>query len=261
LKKHKKRSAAPIYTFAAIWLLYALFFPLYRPWHFLLLLVLATGGSLIVAKAGKTARPKQEPGQQTPPAAEPNPQPASEIDSIIAEGALAQKEMGRLYATIENPNIRQKINQIMQVSDKIVQDAKHDPADVPQIKKFLNYYLPTTIKLLNAYDRMSDQGIEGENISGTMRNIESMLDTAIVAYRKQLDSLFANQALDIDTDIQVMNAMLAREGLMDDGSKFSSETSTASGGFEPTPTETAETSSPFGAASPVAKAEAKHKGL
>jgi hypothetical protein len=60
---------------------------------------------------------------------------------------------------------------------------------------------------------MSAQEIEGENISGSMTRIEDMLDTAVTAYKKQLDSLFANQALDIETDIEVMNGMLAKEGL------------------------------------------------
>ena len=101
----------------------------------------------------------------------------------------------------------------MDVTGKIVRDAIDDPSDVPQIKKFMNYYLPTTIKLLNSYDRMSGQGIQGDNLTKTMRSIEDMLDTAIEAYNKQLDSLFANQALDIETDIDVMNQMLAREGL------------------------------------------------
>ena len=101
----------------------------------------------------------------------------------------------------------------MRISDKIVQDAIHDPDDVPQIRKFLDYYLPTTIKLLNAYDRMDSQGIEGENIDKTKSSILDMLDTAIDAFKKQLDSLFANQALDIETDIDVMNTMLRREGL------------------------------------------------
>lgn len=77
----------------------------------------------------------------------------------------------------------------------------------------MNYYLPTTIKLLNSYDRMSNQGIEGDNLSKSMTNIKDMLDTAITAYKKQLDSLFADQAMDIETDIEVMNRMLAREGL------------------------------------------------
>ena len=94
-----------------------------------------------------------------------------------------------------------------------MQDAIADPSDIPQIKKFTNYYLPTTIKLLNAYDRMSALGIEGENLDKSMNSINEMLDAAITAYRKQLDTLFENQALDIETEIEVMNTMLAREGL------------------------------------------------
>ena len=136
-----------------------------------------------------------------------------ELDPIIEEGNRALSEMGRLYMSIKDPEVRKKINELMRITDKITQDAISDPADIPQIKKFMNYYLPTTIKLLNAYDRMSSQGIEGENLDKSMQNINEMLDAAIVAYKKRLDSLFENQALDIETDIQVMNTMLAREGL------------------------------------------------
>ncbi len=135
------------------------------------------------------------------------------VDPILEEGNRALSEMGRLYSTIKDPEIRQKINEIMLVTDKIMQDAIEDPSDIPQIKKFFRYYLPTTIKLLHAYDRMSSQGIEGENIDKSISNINEMLDVAIAAYKKRLDSLFENQALDIETDIDVMNQMLAREGL------------------------------------------------
>ena len=136
-----------------------------------------------------------------------------EIDPIIEEGNRALSEMGRLYMSIKDPEVRQKINEIMRITDKITQDAIEDPSDIPQIKKFMNYYLPTTIKLLNAYDRMSAQGIEGENLDRSMKSINEMLDQAIAAYKKRLDSLFENQAIDIETDIEVMNTMLAREGL------------------------------------------------
>ena len=115
--------------------------------------------------------------------------------------------------SVQDVEVRRKINELMRITDKITQDAIHDPSDIPQIKKFMNFYLPTTIKLLNAYDRMSAQGIEGENLDKSMKNINDMLDQAIEAYKKRLDSLFENQALDIETDIEVMNQMLAREGL------------------------------------------------
>jgi 5-bromo-4-chloroindolyl phosphate hydrolysis protein len=138
--------------------------------------------------------------------------------------------MGRLYMSIKDDSVKAKINEIIHITDKIVQDAIADPSDVPRIKKFLNYYLPTTIKLLNAYDRMDSQGIEGENLSKTKQNISEMLDTTVEAYKKYFDSLFENQALDIETDIEVMQKLLAREGLAgekDFNVKSSSDSSSA----------------------------------
>ena len=215
MREVKKKSVGPIYTVAAVWLVYGLIFPLYKLWH-LIFAVLAAVGAWAIAK--KIFKDKiiyiEEP--------EPEPEPVSygeEIDAIISEGDLAMTEMRRLKGTIRDERIKKKIDELILISEKIIQDALHDPSDVPQIRRFLNYYLPTTIKLLNAYDRMSDQGIDGKNISGTMSRIEEMLDTAVAAYKKQLDSLFANQALDIETDIEVMNALLAREGLAEGGLK------------------------------------------
>ena len=149
--------------------------------------------------------------------AEQKPKYPPEVQAVVDEGARAHRELARLYAAIPDLAVKRKVQQIIEISDKIVADAVEDPADVPQIKKFLDYYLPTTIKLLNSYERMGAQGIQGQNISGTMKNISEMLDTAIDAYKKLLDSLFANQALDVDTDIQVMNTLLKREGYINGG--------------------------------------------
>lgn len=162
-----------------------------------------------------TARPVTE--QPVKPSEQKKPRYSPEVQAVVDEGERAHRELEHLYATIPNLEVKSKIRELINVSDKIIEDAVTDPSDVPQIKKFLDYYLPTTIKLLNAYDRMGAQGIEGENISGTMQSIEEMLDTAIAAYKKLLDSLFANQALDVETDIEVMNTLLKREGLAEGG--------------------------------------------
>ena len=157
------------------------------------------------------------PAEQPRPAAAKQPTYPPEVQAVVDEGKRAHTELEHLYATIPNLEVKSKIRELINVSDKIIEDAVSAPSDVPQIKKFLDYYLPTTIKLLNAYDRMGSQGIEGANISGTMQSIEEMLDTAVAAYKKLLDSLFANQALDVETDIEVMNTLLKREGLADGG--------------------------------------------
>ena len=242
-RNNRRSGVKPFYTFALSWLFLSAFLPMFR----LSTLILSAGLCGVLSyflgrsrgrqekKAEEAARKAQVEAAQVKPQytsqrvqqqAKPqytsqrlqNAQPEKksygpEIDPIVEEGNRALSEMGRLYMSIKDPAIRVKINELMRVTDKITQDAIADPSDIPQIKKFMNYYLPTTIKLLNAYDRMSSQGIEGENLDKTMKSIDTMLDDAIAAYKKMLDSLFANQALDIETDIQVMNTMLAREGL------------------------------------------------
>ncbi len=228
-----------IYSFLITWIIFSAFFPLYEVWGLLLALGAGLGAAYLFGRASakkeaaanqaqtqaQVQRPQEKPAQkkttyqQMQEEARQKEQAVQkksygpEIDPIVQEGNKALSEMGRLYLSIKDPEVRSKINEIMRVTDKIVQDAINDPSDIPQIKKFMNYYLPTTIKLLNAYDRMSAQGIEGENLDKSMKSINEMLDDAIDAYKKMLDSLFANQALDIETEIDVMNTMLAREGL------------------------------------------------
>ena len=240
----RRRGQSPlrfIYRFLVTWLILSAFFPLYRLWGLLAVGGIAGAVAYFIGKAAgkkgfasetraqpaaavseETARRTSdtqrvsEPPRSTSQRTQPQKKSyGPEIDPIIEEGNKALAEMGRLYQSIQDTEVRKKINEIMRITDKIVQDAIEDPADIPQIKKFMNYYLPTTIKLLNSYDRMSSIGVEGENLDKSMKSINDMLDAAIVAYKKRLDSLFANQALDIETDIDVMNQMLAREGLTD----------------------------------------------
>lgn len=222
-RNKRRRSVGFIYGFAVTWLVMAAFLPMYKLWAVITALCASILVSSVIASAsGKKAQAEEEKAaaeqrekekQETEKAAAAGTSYSPEVSAILAEGNRALSEMGRLYMSIKDPEVRGKINEIMRITDKIAQDAISDPSDIPQIKKFMNYYLPTTIKLLNAYDRMSAQGIEGENLDKSMKGINDMLDTAIEAYKKRLDSLFANQALDIETDIQVMNTMLAREGL------------------------------------------------
>lgn len=219
-KNKKSKRVGHIYAFALTWVAFALTVPLYETWQLITALISSFLVAFVVWRLGerrdKKAAEKEQAAQKAreeAKAASAKKSYGAEIDPILEEGNRALCEMGRLYASIKEPSVRTKINEIMRITDKITQDAISDPSDIPQIKKFLSYYLPTTIKLLNAYDRMSMQGIEGENLDKSMKNIDEMLDTVIEAYTKRLDSLFANQALDIETDIEVMNSMLAREGL------------------------------------------------
>lgn len=203
----KKKSVIPIYGTAAVWLIYCIFFPLYSLLHFAILIILSAASYLILSKVFPGTVEYVEAPK------EPVQTGDEKIDALYAEGEKAIEEMKRLRTSIKKQQTQNKIDELISVTRKIFDDLLEDPSDYAQIKRFSGYYLPTTLKLLNSYDRMYSQGIEGSNISSTLDKIDNILDTTIAAYKKQLDSLFANQALDIETDITVMESMLKREGL------------------------------------------------
>ena len=87
------------------------------------------------------------------------------------------------------------------------------PEKLSQIRQFLNYYLPTTIKLMEQYVTLQNQSVKTENITEGMQKIEDLLDKVIVAFQRQLDALFESDVVDITADIRVMEQMMASEGL------------------------------------------------
>lgn len=215
--KKIRRSVAPFYGVAAVWVVYALAFDLYRPTHFIFAAVLSAGVYLLLRAVCKDEEHEVEIPDP------PKPQPAStgnpELDKMIRDGALAVEEMKRLDENIEDEKISQAIRKLEQTSQAIFQQVREAPEKLPQIRKFMDYYLPTTLKLLNAYDRMSSVGVGGENIDGTKERVEAIMDTIVAAFDKQLDGLFGAEALDVSADITVLETMLAREGLAGDQMK------------------------------------------
>ena len=208
MKKIVHKSAAPIYAAAVGWGPEGPLPPPYKPGHFMMAGAAAGGGFLLPPPYCQEAVGGEEGKAPTHPKARP--------EIRISDGELAIREMKRLNDSIKDETISRQIDRLEEVSGKIFDCVKADPKKLPQIRKFMNYYLPTTLKLLNAYDRMSSQGVEGQNISGTMERVESMMSNIVTAFERQLDSLFGDQALDISTDITVLENMMAREGLSDD---------------------------------------------
>lgn len=215
--KKIRRSVAPFYGVAAVWVVYALAFDLYRPTHFIFAAVLSAGVYLLLRAVCKDEEYEVEIPDP------PKPQPAStgnpELDKMIRDGALAVEEMKRLDENIEDEKISQAIRELERTSQAIFQQVREAPEKLPQIRKFMDYYLPTTLKLLNAYDRMSSVGVGGENIDSTKERVEAIMDTIVAAFDKQLDGLFGAEALDVSADITVLETMLAREGLAGDQMK------------------------------------------
>ena len=210
----KQKPVLPFYGVAALWIGYAFLFPLYLPGHFIFLAALSLAAFFLLnglcrggtAPAAETAK---EPEKQEKPASTGNP----ELDKMVKDGSLASAELKRLDENIADPGISADIVRLEQVSGKIFEEVKRDPKKLSQIQRFMDYYLPTTLKLLNAYDRASSTGISGENVDATKAKVEGMMRTIVSAFEKQLDALYGSEALDISTDITVLETMMAREGL------------------------------------------------
>lgn len=239
MARFKKRSVLPIYAIALVWIIFTLVHPLYRASDYVSVILLSAV-VFIVAKGifptieyelpdpqpEEDASAGEEPSshestQQEDAQEDQNPEKEEKsstgdpkIDALIQEKDRALGEMRRLNDAIEDTVISQRIDQLEQATGKIIDQVLAHPEKLPQIRKFMNYYLPTTLKILNAYDRMGAAGVSGENIDGTMEKIEAMMDTIVMAFHKQLDALFRDEAMDIASDITVMENLLAQEGLI-----------------------------------------------
>ena len=112
--------------------------------------------------------------------------------------------------------ISAKISRMELIVEKIFERAQKHPEIIPDLKKLMNYYLPMTVKLLDAYEEMDQQPVQGENIQASKKEIEDTLDTLNQAFEKLLDSAFQDTAWDVSSDISVLHTLLAQEGLTDD---------------------------------------------
>lgn len=204
-----RKSALPIYAFGLIWLLWALLFPLYSIIHYILCLAVSLAVFFVLSKAlPDTVTYEPIPVQATG---------YSSADQLLEAGSRYLQEFAALSAKIGSADVRQKADRLGTTCGRILDYVRQNPKSADGLRKFMNYYLPTLQKLLNTYVLMEEQGVEGENITASKNRISAMLDTMDQAFEKQLDALFGDTALDIDTDITVMEGMLAQEGLTDSG--------------------------------------------
>lgn len=159
-----------------------------------------------------------EPSQLDPSMRdEPQPGPAAgeNTDAEKDKYDLLLAEIRRASVRIQDEVMTDKTNQIEKLTASIFAAVKDNPEKLRKISRFLNYYLPTTLKLLNQYADFEQQGFQGDNMSRSKERIEDVTDTLIAAYAKQLDSLFLSESIDVDSDIDVLETMMKRDGLSD----------------------------------------------
>lgn len=139
-----------------------------------------------------------------------------ETRAILEKGEAFVAQIRKSNDAIPGEEISAKIDQIESVVRSILKRAEEHPEVISELDRLMDYYLPTTVKLLDAYEELDAQPIQGETILKSKAEIEGTLDTLNVAFEKLLDSIFVDVAWDVSTDVSVLHAVLAQEGLVAD---------------------------------------------
>ncbi len=166
-------------------------------------------GTLVVR--GAAPQPKKA-------APAPAPRPAAGPED---ESARLLRQLREVNDAIPDPVMSRKISRLEELSGRIFALAEKDPAKKAQLQKFMSYYLPTALKLLNTYASLPVQEVEGDNITDARRSIERSMDLLVSAFENQLDKLFQSDALDVSADIAALEGMLNLDGLT--GSDFAKQ--------------------------------------
>lgn len=159
------------------------------------------GDRLVLTGEGVAEPPKPE--QAAPP-----PPPKADENAILAE-------IRAINDAIDNEKLSAQIDRVGVITARILDYQKSHPEKEAELHSFLSYYLPTTLKILRTYAQLEDQEVSGQNITAAMQRIESMMDKAVEGFEKQLDRLFQGDAMDITADVEVLERMLAKDGLSD----------------------------------------------
>ncbi len=157
-------------------------------------------GYLFRSSQADEALRRQRAAQAAPP-----PKEAEEGYSGIL------RNIRRANDEIADPILSAKIDQLEAITARIFRAVEEDPKKRSRIDTFLNYYLPTTQKLLDSYAEFEAAGVEGENLRQAKARIEATMDAIVQGFAHQLDALYQADAMDVDSDIRVMETMLRRD--------------------------------------------------
>lgn len=210
--ENTKGVSVPYYGVAILWVLLTVL----RQSHHLILVMLLSVITFTLLRLINLKDDPLLPPDESDIEAETIKSSVSQSGQELQKGLASVQALQKVMAQIQNSIVCEKIFQLEILSRRILNEVEERPEKAPKIRTFVDYYFPTTLNLLNSYRRAEAAGIEGENITRTKRQIEDMLDSPIlVVFSKQLDSLFGSDALDISTDLAVLQNMMLREGIPD----------------------------------------------
>jgi hypothetical protein len=214
-------SAIPIYLAAAVWVVFGLFGHLYEFSNILLAIALSLVMFFVSRKflPGRTV--EVEDALLTGDRA---------VDQKLASSLEALKRLRAAAAGAQDPAVAKELRRIDEAGHKILSAVADKRSRYDEVRKFMDYYLPTTDKLMTQYKLLAGAG-SGDTVKKAQKSVENSLDMIALAFEKQLDKLYSDEAMDITTDIQVLETMMASDGLTDEGiSKAMSAPRNASAG-------------------------------
>ncbi len=149
------------------------------------------------------------------PEFEPDSEPVREAPPAPAEAEQGYsgilRDIRRANDRIADPALSRKIDRLEHITGMIFKEVEEHPEKRERIHTFFDYYLPTTQKLLDAYADFEETGVEGEHLREAKVRIASIMDSIVDGFAHQLDQLYSSDAMDVVTDIKVMEAMLNRD--------------------------------------------------
>ena len=148
-----------------------------------------------------------------PNGAEAKPARSPEVEKALEQGRSYMLQLRNENDAIPGEVVTKKLDSLEDVCKRIFRVVEDHPEKLPEIRKFMEYYMPTTLKLVHTYREFEDQKLEGDNISRTKKDIEDTLDMINVAFENLLNDLFKDAAVEASADISVLNALFAQEGL------------------------------------------------
>lgn len=149
----------------------------------------------------------------------------SDVDKAIRQGEAYMASLDRLRDLLSGEPAAEKLVRLDRILESLFEALRKHPRQLPELEKFMEYYLPTTVKLVNTYYEFSLVEFPGENIREARKEIEQTLDTINKAFEKLLDRMYGDTAFDVMTDATVLQSMLAREGMTEGDFFTGSETS------------------------------------
>ena len=203
--------------------LYALIFPFYRIGDYLIGCSLSVLAGLLIGTMASgldtsKSAPSQTPIPETGDAA---------VDQLIRQGQDMLRAIREENDRIPDPILSYKMEQLDDIANRIFRTVAEQPGKAPQIRRFMDYYLPTTLKMLTGYRKMDERQLQGTTAAATRKQIEDAMDVVLQAFNKQLDTLYQDDMLDISTDIDVLETMMRQDGLLESGMQKSAAQATA----------------------------------